>query len=212
MPAIALCAVLVALGVAAVVRPAGPPRRTGWLWHAGGALAAGLVAGILAAGAGGRLVLRLLAITSPEAEFSLTEAGEVVGEITLDGTLAFILFAGVPAGFLAGVLYAVLAPLLLRGRAGGLVLGALLLVVAGTRIEPLRADNVDFAIVGPPWLAVLSFTAVALFQGLLTVALARRIATPPELPVRALAAGRIAVAVLVVVALPGFVGALAEIA
>ena len=91
------------------------------------------------------------------------------------------------------------------------MLGALLLVVAGTRIEPLRADNVDFAILGPPWLAVLSFTAVALFQGLLTVALARRIATPPEVPVRALTAGRVAVAVLVVVALPGFVGALAEI-
>ena len=211
MVVIALCAILVAAGVAAIVRRPARPGRTGALWHVGGALAAGLAAGVLAAGAGGRLVMRLLALTSPEAEGSITEAGEVVGEISLDGTLGFIVFAGLPAGFLSGVLYALLRPVLPRGRAGGAALGVLLLVLAGTRIEPLRADNLDFKILGPAWLAVLAFTVLALFQGLLTAALAERISAPPAPLRRTLVAGRIAVAVVALAALPGFVDAVAEI-
>ena len=111
--------------------------------------------GVLAAGAGGRLAMRLLAATSPDAEGSLTEADQIVGRISVDGTLGFFVFVGVPAGLLSGVLYALVRPLLPRGRAGGVALGALLLVLAATRIEPLRADNPDFALVGPAWLAVL---------------------------------------------------------
>ena len=37
----------------------------------------------------------------------------------------------------------------------------MLLVLAGSRIEPLRADNFDVNLVGPGWLAVLLFTLVA---------------------------------------------------
>ena len=61
-----------------------------------------------------------------------------------------------------------------RGRAGGLALGATLLVLGGSN-EPLRADNFDFNLVGPDWLSVLAFTALALFQGALTVAIAARL-------------------------------------
>jgi hypothetical protein len=90
------------------------------------------------------------------------------------------------------------------------------LVLAGTRIEPLRSDNIDFSLVGPAWLAVLGFTAVALFQGMLVVALSRRFALPEapgstRVPDGALTAGRVAVAVLLLVALPGFVGAIDDI-
>lgn len=84
-------------------------------------------------------------------------------------------------------------------------------MLAGTRIDPLRADNVDFAIVGPSWLAVLAFAVLALFHGPLTVALAERISRSPTLPARALAAARIALAAVMLVALPGSVGAVAEI-
>jgi hypothetical protein len=211
MIAIGLCVVLAGIGVVLIARPPVPPPRSGVLWHVGGAIGAGLAAGILAAGAGGRLVMRLLAVTSPDAAGSVTEANEIVGEITLGGTIGFILLAGVPAGFLSGILYAVLRPVLPPGRAGGAALGALLLVLAGTRIEPLRADNFDFIIVGPPWLAVVAFSALALFQGLLTVALAERISTTPALSSRAVTAGRVAAGALVLVALPGFVSALGEI-
>jgi hypothetical protein len=84
-------------------------------------------------------------------------------------------------------------------------------VLAGTPIEPLRADNIDFDIVGPAWLAVVAFTALAIFQGMLTVAFAERWSAPPAVSDRVRIAGRIALAAVVLVALPGFVSALSEI-
>ena len=46
----------------------------------------GLVTGILFIGPAGRLAMRLLAATSPDAQGQKTEAGEVVGKITVEGT------------------------------------------------------------------------------------------------------------------------------
>ena len=163
---------------------------------------------MLAAGAGGRLMMRLLAATSPDAHGNLTEAGEKIGEITVGGTLGFIFFTGVPAGFVSGALYALVAPVLPRGRAGGIALGVLLLVLATTRIEPLRPDSVDFLLLDPAWLAVLGFSVLALFQGMLAAALAP---APPAVSPRTRTAGRIAVAVVALAALPGFAGAVADI-
>jgi len=189
----------------------GGPREQpalGWPSYIGASLAAGVAAGVLAAGAGGRLVMRVLAVTSPDAHGSLTEAGEKIGEITLGGTLGFIFFTGVPAGFLSGALYALVAPVLPRGRAGGVVLGVLLLVLAATRIEPLRSDSVDFLLLDPAWLAVLGFSVLALFQGMLVAALAP---APPAVGSRVLRLGRIAVAVVTLAALPGFLSAVDEL-
>ena len=224
MLVIALCAALVAAGLLLVIRDGGAPahtqrprspQRSPLLRVARfGAVtaAAGLGAGLLAAGAGGRLAMRLLALTS-DSDASFTEGGAVVGDITLDGTLELIFFAGTAAGLFSGLLYALLFPLLPRGRAGGLALGTVLLVVAGSRIEPLRDDNIDFALLGPDWLSVLLFLAVGVFHGLVVVALANRMS--PEFPVRApqraITAGRLATALVVLVALPGFVSALSAI-
>jgi len=204
------CVALVLLGGQIVLHHGGDRDRTtpGWPSYVGASLVAGAVAGVLAAGAGGRLMMRLLAETSPDAQGSLTEAGEKIGEITIGGTLGFIFFAGLPAGLLSGALYALVAPVLPRGRAGGIVLGVLLLVLAATRIDPLRSDNVDFLLLDPAWLAVLGFSVLALFQGMLVAALAP---APPAVGSRALLFGRIAVAVVTLAALPGFVDATADI-
>jgi hypothetical protein len=204
-----ICVALAAVGVVAVVRwGAGPgtdraPMRS---WPLG--YAALVLTGVLAAGAGGRLVMRLLAITSPDADGQITEAGAEIGEITLAGTLSFLTFVGVSAGLLAAVLYVVTGSVLPRGRAGGVVLGLALLVLAGAQIEPLRPDNFDFNLVGPGWLSLLAFTALAVFQGMLTWALAGRLALP-SLP--AGRAGRITAVVVLLVTLPFFVSAVAEI-
>ncbi len=223
MTVTAVCVALVAVGVLIIVRwgsdapadrPPGPSRsRPAQAARYAGALAvAGAAAGVLAAGAGGRLVMRLLAITSPESHGALTEAQATIGEITVGGTLGFVVFIGLPAGLLSALLYALAGPVLPRGRAGGIVLGALLLVLVGSRLEPFRADNIDFALVGPAWLAVLAFTALALFQGVLVVVLAARLAPARpaalRLPVNA---GRIAIAVLLLAALPGFAGSVTDI-
>ena len=213
---IAICAAVAAVGCVLAARwsrdapPALPPGR-----YAAVCLSAGAVAGVIAAGAGGRLVMRLLAVTSPEeADGALTEAQARIGEITLGGTLGFVVFSGIPAGLLAGALYALAGPLLPRGRAGGLAVGAILLVLLGWQLEPLRADNFDFNLVGPDWLSVLAFTALALFLGVLTVAVVARLSRGvPSLRLRprTMLAGRIVLAVVVLAALPFFTGAVADI-
>ena len=155
-----------------------PPGRVArrYLWYVNLARASGFGAGLLAAGAGGRLMMRLLAVTAgPGAQGNLTEAGQVVGRISVDGTIGFIVFTALFLGLASGVLYLLLRPWLPVGRMGGIVYGALLLVLAGSRLEPLRRANPDFDLVGPGWVSVAGFAALVLFHGMLVAALAARI-------------------------------------
>jgi hypothetical protein len=198
MALMVVCIVLVLAGLAAVVRWGGlkvdPPPPPGpeaaspsdrppvglvvrrFLWYLTLAVASGVGAGILAAGAGGRLVMRLLAVTAgAEAQGAVTEAEQVVGRISVDGTLGFIIFTGLFFGLASGAAYLLLHRWLPTGRTGGLAYGALLLVVAGTRLEPLRPGNLDFDLVGPGWVSVAAFTALVMFHGMLLAALAGRL-------------------------------------
>jgi hypothetical protein len=189
---IGVCAVLLVAGLAAVVRwggltvepphapaPGDPPavglvvRR--YLWAVNLAVVAGIGAGIMAAGAGGRLVMRLLAVTAgAEAQGRITEADEVVGRISAGGTVGFVVFTALFLGTASGGAYLLVRRWLPGGRAGGLVYGVLLLLLAGTRLDPLRAGNVDFDLVGPGWVSVAAFSALVLLHGMLVAALAGR--------------------------------------
>lgn len=136
---------------------------------------AGVGAGILVAGAGGRLVMRLLAVTADDAaQGGETEAGEIVGQISVGGTVGFIIFTGLFFGLAGGAAYLLIRRWLPAGRLGGLAFGVLLLVVAATRIEPLRGDNEDFDLVGPGWVAAAAFGALVILYGMLVPALAAR--------------------------------------
>jgi hypothetical protein len=187
------CGVLVLLGVAAVVgwgalalRPSGDPAErddspspgfvaSRYLWYVTVAVVSGIGSGLLMAGAGGRLAMRLLAATAGDAaQGRTTEAEEIVGRITTGGSIGFIVFTGLFFGLATGALYLVIRRWLPPGRLGGLAYGMLLLVVAAPRIDPLRADNPDFGIVGPGWLAVIVFSALVLVHGMLVAALAGR--------------------------------------
>jgi hypothetical protein len=196
MAVIVVCILLVLVGLVAVVRWGGlplqpPPAPTPggasltqpppglvvrrYLWYLTVAVTAGLGAGILAAGAGGRLVMRLLAVTAgADAQGRITEAEQLVGRITVDGTLGFVIFTGLFFGLASGLVYLLLQRWLPAGWVGGLAYGALLLVVAGTRLEPLRRDNPDFDLVGPGWVSVATFAVLVVFHGLLVAALAGR--------------------------------------
>jgi hypothetical protein len=135
----------------------------------------GVGAGLLVGGPGGRLVMRLLAATSgDDAQGRITEAEEIVGEITLDGTLGFIIFTGLFVGVFSGLLYAVVRRFIPAGRLGGLALGGLGLAIAATRLDPLRRDNPDFDIVGPSWVALVAFGALVMLHGMVVVAIAVR--------------------------------------
>lgn len=192
------CIVLVVVGLLAIVRWGGlavqpppapadddtvpadrPPvslvvRR--YLWYLTLAISSGVGAGILAAGAGGRLAMRLLAVTAgPTAQGRITEADQVVGRISAEGTLGFIVFTGLFFGAASGAAYLLLRRWLPGGRTGGVAFGALLLILAGTRLEPLRPGNPDFDLVGPGWVSVAAFAALVLFHGMLLAALAGRL-------------------------------------
>ena len=57
---------------------------------------AGGLAGLLVGGLGSRVVVRIAALTAPDVAQGLTtEAGAMVGRITLEGTVFLVLFAGV---------------------------------------------------------------------------------------------------------------------
>src|SRR5215217_4188104 len=233
MAVIVVCIALVLAGLVAVVRWGGlavePPSTPGpdgagptdpppvslvvrrYLWYLAVALLSGAAAGILAAGAGGRLVMRLLAVTAgADAQGQVTEAQEIVGRITIDGTLGFVVFTGLFFGPVSGAAYLLLRRWLPAGRAGGLAYGALLLVVAGTRLEPLRRSNPDFDLVGPGWVAVAAFTLLVVFHGALVAALAGRLSR--AVPLLAARPGTIAVhAPLLLLVLPGPLGLIAAV-
>jgi hypothetical protein len=221
---IVVCIALVLAGLAAVVRwgglaveqpptpapptpadPADPPpvglviRR--YLWYLLLALVAGATAGILAAGAGGRLVMRLLAVTAgADAQGQLTEAEEIVGRISVDGTVGFVLFTGLFFGPVSAAGYLLVRRWLPAGLAAGLAYGGLLLVVAGTRVEPLRRGNPDFDLVGPGWVAVAAFATLVVFHGMLVAALAGRLSR--ALPLLAARPGAVAVHAPLLLVLP----------
>ena len=195
---IGVCVVVVLAGLVAVVRWGGltvePPRPPDpgdpldpgepppvgqvvrrYLWGLNLAVIAGIGAGVVAAGAGGRLVMRLLAVTAGDgAQGRITEADQVVGRISAGGTLGFVIFTALFFGTASGGAYLLLRRWLPAGRAGGLAFGGLLLLLGGTRLEPLREGNVDFDLVGPGWVSVVAFSALVLFHGMLVAALAGR--------------------------------------
>lgn len=196
MGVIVACGLMVALGVAGVVawggcrveppwageraateqRPSKAEVLRRYLWWVDLAVIAGLPTGLLVVGPGGRLVMRLLAVTAGDgAQGRLTEAEEVVGQITIGGTIGFVVFAGLFGGLMTGFLFVLLHRWLPGGRRAGLALGGLLLIVVATRIEPLRANNPDFDIVGPGWLAVSAFSAVVVINAMLVAAVAGRL-------------------------------------
>jgi hypothetical protein len=138
-------------------------------------LVAGFWAGLLVTGPAIRLIMRLLAVTAgDDAQGRITEADEVVGSINVDGTIALILFGGVLTGLLSAAIYVVCRRLLPGGRLTGVTFGVLHLVIAATRLDPLRPDNEDFDLVGPGWLAVATFGLAAVLHGIAVVAFANR--------------------------------------
>ena len=189
-PVVVVCLALLFLGVGLVVKwgrldfVTPPPaahasfaeqaKRALWFLDIG--MIGGVVGGLLAAGAGGRLAMRLLAATAGDrAQGQITEADEVVGEITVGGTIGFVIFGGLFAGLVCAVIYLLVRKWLPNGSVGGLVLGGLLLVTLGSRVEPLRADNPDFDLVSPAWLAVSVFAALVFLHALVSVAVMARV-------------------------------------
>ena len=175
---------IVRWGGLAVETPAGdgpyPDRRTTrvaavrrYFWWADLWCFTALITGLLVAWPGGRLVMRILAATSPgSAQGRLTEAQANVGFITLDGTVALLVFGGMPTAFLASLVYLAIRRWLPPGRLAGPVAGLLGIVVFGAGAEPFRTNNVDFTFIRPGWLSVLLFILLSVLIGAMVAAVA----------------------------------------
>jgi hypothetical protein len=143
----------------------------------GAVVSAGIVSGLLVLGLGGRLVMRLLAATSGDAQGRLTEAGERVGAITVDGTIGFLVFVGLGGGIVTAFAFLLVRRWLPRcAGPAGLVTGVILIGTLGV-LDPLSPDNVDFAILRPTWLAIASVVATGVLFASTFAALAARLDT-----------------------------------
>ncbi len=140
------------------------------------AASSGAIAGLLVAGLGGRLVMRILGATSGRAaQGRVTDADEVVGRITADGTLGIIIFVGLAGGLVAGAGYVVLRRWLpTRAGFAGVVVGLVLLGTIGVG-DAMSPENNDFVILGPTWLAITLIVAIALLFGVTFTSLAARL-------------------------------------
>lgn len=150
-------------------------RRFALAVRRGSAVAtAGLVTGVVVLGLGMRLMMRVIAATSPDsAQGRRTDAEETVGEISVGGSLFLVVFGGAIGG-----VFAVLAWLALRrwlperSVAAGLVaaaIGAGLLARPTALIDP---DNHDFVILSPVWLALAMTFVVLVAHGVAFAVLA----------------------------------------
>ncbi|MEO6714088.1 MAG: hypothetical protein ABIM89_11750 [Mycobacteriales bacterium] len=192
MGLMAVLGILLVVGTVLAVRWGGTPYQT-WVAASPGsaanvraaaltylravaiALVAGFWTGALVTGPAMRLIMRLLAVTAGDsAQGSITEADQIVGDISLDGTFGLYIFGGILPALLSGALYVLVRRWLPAGRAGGVVFGLLHLIIGATRVDPLRAENLDFRLVGPGWLSVLTFGAAAILHGMAVAAFANR--------------------------------------
>jgi hypothetical protein len=161
-------------GVGAVASPR-VASFVGPLREVGACGLAGMIVGALVGGGGGRLAMRISAIAAgPSLQGVTTDAGFRVGEITGHGTIGLVIFAGVVAGAIGGLFYAVVRPWLAGlGRWQGVAFGVLLLGVLGSLVlDPLNGDVGRF---GPVALNVALFAPLFVIFGTFVIPVATRL-------------------------------------
>ena len=133
----------------------------------GGMLLGAFLAGVLTIGAGSRLMMRMLAMTSSDGvQGRRTEADEIIGRVSAGGTTFLIVVAGIGAAAAGLVLFLALRRWLPdRSLIAGLVGVA---IGAGLVVRPsglIASDNSDFALVEPVALAVVLCLAIIVLFG-----------------------------------------------
>jgi hypothetical protein len=106
---------------------------------------AGLIVGLVVAGLGSRLAMRIAALLVPQATGSFTESGFRIGRITLDGSVGLVLFGGLAATLFLAVTWVVISPWLPR-RPGRRALVAAVIAVAFGTSALVDARNPDFIV------------------------------------------------------------------
>jgi len=126
---------------------------------------ASVISGILVGGVLGRIVMRISAVAAgPEMVGRLTENGNRIGEFTIGGTLALIVFVGGFTGVAGSVVVVGSDPWLKwLGPVQGVGFGFVALAAAGTSSA---FESVDFFILDPAALNVAMFVGLHFAFGL----------------------------------------------
>jgi len=135
---------------------------------------AGLITGLLFAGVGGRVAMRLSALMDPSARRRTTEAGARVGEITLEGSIGFVVFVGIFTGIGLALIWVLVQRWLPANRAYRYLAGAAIGIAMGGRFA-IDGRNVDFLILGPQAAQVALFITLAATTGAAVVAIDDRL-------------------------------------
>lgn len=131
---------------------------------------AGLIVGVLLAGVGGRLAMRFAALMVPESVGAVTENGNVIGSITVGGTVGLVVFVGLLFGAVAGSLWVTISPWLPASGTARAVLAIPIAIGLGSR-GLIDDGNPDFAILERDPLVIGSLVVlVALFGPALVLA------------------------------------------
>ena len=141
-------------------------------------LVAGIPTGVIVAGAGSRLAMLILRLSSPSSvQGRISDDGFVIGRFTLGGTYGLLLL-GAFVGVLGAATYRAVAPWLLGpgwfrratvAVSSGVVVGSLL----------VHDDGIDFHVLKPLWLAIALFVALPAAFGLAIAAAVDRVAAAP---------------------------------
>ena len=126
---------------------------------------AGIIVGLLVAGLGGRLVMRLATILHEDTVGRLTENGEVIGSITLNGTLALMVFGGLGMGLLAGTIWVIVGPWIPGQGLSRALVTAIAAIALGTPALVQRT-NPDFVILGRDPLVIVLLVGLVGLVGL----------------------------------------------
>lgn len=138
------------------------------------ALGVGVLTGLVVAGGGSRLAMRLMALVDNREDFGFqTEAGAIVGDVTLEGTLA-VLLIGVALGVVGAFLYLTLRRWLPARPVFRTLVFALVVLGLGLT-QTINGNEADFEFVNTA-VSVLSFAAVLLLYALLVPPLIDRFA------------------------------------
>src|SRR5918995_1668129 len=105
----------------------------------------GLIVGLVVGGLGGRLAMRLIALMIPGSAGRFTENGNRIGDITLGGTFALLVFGGLFAGIFLAVIWVVVSPWLPRSL-GLRVLAAIPLTIGLGAFGVIEGSNSDFIV------------------------------------------------------------------
>ncbi len=114
---------------------------------------AGIIVGLLVAGLGGRLIMRLATILHEDTVGLRTENGEVIGNITLNGTLALMTFGGLGMGLMAGTIWVIVGPWI-PGRGLARALATAIVAIALGTPSLVQRTNPDFFLLGHDRLVV----------------------------------------------------------